>query len=96
MMHWYLATFHTHLSALLSHQIAMTVETLHLFLVIWSPNHGEAVIAELVRAILQDESLKMRRLAALFSIDVKSLDTMIVIRSGNDAERILYRSDVVD
>ena len=76
-------------SALLSHQIAMTVETLHLFLVIWSPNHGEAVIAELVRAILQDESLKMRRLAALFSIDVKSLDTMIVIRSGNDAERML-------
>ncbi len=78
-------------SALLNHQIAMTVETLHLFLVIWSPNHGEAVIAELVRAILQDESLKMRRLAALFNIDVKSLDTMLVIRYRNDADRMLER-----
>lgn len=78
-------------SPLLSHQIAMTVETLHLFLVIWSPNHGEAVIAELVRAILQDESLKMRRLAALFGIDVKSLDTMIVIKPGSSADKMLER-----
>ena len=61
-------------------QLAMTVETLHLFLVIWSPKHGQAVIAELVRAILQDESLKMRRLADLFSIDVKSIDTMFVVK----------------
>lgn len=76
-------------SALLNHQIAMTVETLHLFLVIWSPNHGQAVISELVRAILQDESLKMRRLAALFGIDVKSLDTMFVIRSSKDIKFLL-------
>lgn len=61
-------------------QLAMTVETLHLFLVIWSPKHGQAVIAELVRAILQDESLKMRRLADLFSIDVKSIDTMFTVK----------------
>lgn len=71
------------------HQIAMTVETLHLFLVIWSPNHGEAVIAELVRAILQDESLKMRRLAAMFNIDVKSLDTMYVIHSRKNTENVM-------
>ena len=76
-------------SALLNHQITMTVETLHLFLVIWSPNHGEAVIAELVRAILQDESLKMRRLAAMFSIDVKSLDIMFVMRCRGNMEMLL-------
>ena len=59
------------------HQIAMTVETLHLFLVIWSPNHGEAVIAEL------------RRLAAMFNIDVKSLDTMYVIHSRKNTENVM-------
>lgn len=78
-------------SPLLQHQISMTVETLHLFLVIWSPNHGEAIIAELVRAILQDESLRMRRLAAMFSIDVKSLDTMFVLRSRKDMETMLEK-----
>ena len=40
---------------------------------IWGRRHGEIAIHELVRAILQDEPLKMHRLAEIFHVDVASL-----------------------
>ena len=70
-------------------QVEIVRETVHLFLAIWSPDHGKAVISQLVKAILQDESLKMRRLADLFSIDVGSLDTMFMVRPKKAGVNIL-------
>lgn len=70
-------------------QVETVRETVHLFLAIWSPDHGKAVISQLVKAILQDESLKMRRLADLFSIDVGSLDTMFMVRPKKAGVNIL-------
>lgn len=56
------------------------VETVQLFVNIWSERHGEAGISELIRAIIRDEPVKMRRLAGLFGIDVSSIHTMWVLR----------------
>ena len=48
---------------------------------IWGRRHGEIAIHELVRAILQDEPLKMRRLAEIFHVDVASLHEMWIAQS---------------
>ena len=45
-------------------------EVVHLASSIWSQGHGRVVMSELVRAILRDEPVKMRRLAELFHVDV--------------------------
>ena len=48
---------------------------------IWGRRHGEIAIHELVRAILQDEPLKMSRLAEIFHVDVASLHEMWIAQS---------------
>lgn len=55
---------------------------------LWSKDHAQVVISELVRAILKDEPIKMRRLADIFHIDVASIHTMWVARfvDGNREE----------
>ena len=51
---------------------------------IWGRRHGEIAIHELVRAILQDEPLKMRRLAEIFHVDVASLHEMWILQSAQE------------
>ena len=52
---------------------------------LWSRRHGEVATRELVRAILQDEPAKMRRLADIFHIDVASIHTMWILRARKKA-----------
>lgn len=40
---------------------------------IWGRQHGAVAIHELIRAILQDEPLKMRRLAEIFHVDIAAI-----------------------
>ena len=49
---------------------------------IWNRGHGEIAVRELVRAILQDEPIKMHRLADIFHIDVSSIHEMWVLHGG--------------
>lgn len=63
-------------------QLREIVDMVHLFLSIWAKDYGEAVISELVSSILKDEPIKMRRLAAMFSINIKELNTMWVVEPG--------------
>ena len=49
---------------------------------IWGRRHGEIAIHELIRAILQDEPLKMHKLAEIFHVDVASLHEMWIAQSG--------------
>ena len=66
------------------------VEVVQLTVSIWSDKHDRIVIGELVRAILQDEPMKMRRLADIFHVDVASINSMWII-SGDapqDKERL--------
>lgn len=53
-------------------------ESVQLAVSLWSQNHERTVVAELVKAILHDEPLKMRRLADLFGIDIASVHVMWV------------------
>ena len=54
---------------------------------IWGRRHGEIAIHELVRAILQDEPLKMHRLAEIFHVDVASLHEMWIVQSETEDAR---------
>ncbi|WP_395150477.1 PucR family transcriptional regulator [uncultured Allofournierella sp.] len=45
----------------------------------WSFKHAELAIEELLRAILKDEPIKMRRMAALFRLDVASIHCMWIL-----------------
>lgn len=55
------------------------VEAVQLAVNIWSTKHDEVDMTELVRAILQDEPMKMRRLADIFHIDVASIHSMMIL-----------------
>jgi len=56
--------------------LQQSIEIVQLAVRLWSQQHDRAVISELVKAILQDEPMKMRRLAELFHIDVASVGVM--------------------
>ena len=49
-------------------------EVVRLFIHIWNKNHGKFVTSELIRAIINDEPLKMNRLSKLFHIKVSELN----------------------
>lgn len=68
--------------------VGQIAETVRLAVNIWSRQHAEVNEAELVQAILQDEPLKMRRLAEIFHIDIASVNAMWAVRwEGEDAEK---------
>jgi DNA-binding PucR family transcriptional regulator len=58
---------------------AQITEVLRICINLLSENHGEQVLPELVQAILQDEPLKMRRIANVFKIDVESIHNMWIV-----------------
>ena len=60
--------------------LEQAAEAVSLAVSIWSSEHDAVAVTELVRAILQDEPVKMRRLAGLFHIDVAAIHTMFIIR----------------
>lgn len=59
---------------------------------IWGRRHGEIAIHELIRAILQDEPLKMRRLAEIFHVDVASLHEMWIVQSNRADSRERFQA----
>lgn len=63
------------------------VEVVQLAVRIWSGKHDQIVIGELVRAILQDEPMKMRRLADIFHVDIASLNSMWLLSGAGPADR---------
>ena len=58
---------------------------------IWGRKHGEIAIHELVRAILQDEPMKMRRLAEIFHVDVAAIHEMWIIQSGAEEAKARFK-----
>lgn len=63
--------------------VLQTLDLVRLAVSIWSSKHAEVQISELIKAILRDEPIKMRRLADLFHIDVASMHSMWVLRVEN-------------
>jgi len=54
-------------------------EIVQLFVNIWSKKHGNVGREELINAILNDEPVKMRRLADILHIDVGSIHSMLLL-----------------
>ncbi len=59
--------------------LEQAAEVIRLGSIIWGKRHEEIAIHELVRAILQDEPIKMRRLAEIFHVDVASIHEMWIL-----------------
>lgn len=61
---------------------------------IWSKSHGVVVISELIRAILQDDPIKMRRLADIFHIDISTIHVMWIVsgESGRSLQILRERA----
>lgn len=62
------------------------VEVVGLAVNIWSTRHDEVAVTELVRSILQDEPMKMRRLASIFHIDVAAIHCMMIVHYEGGVE----------
>ena len=67
-------------------------DTVRICVNIWGRQHGTVAIHELLRAILRDEPLKMRRLAEIFHVDVASLHELWIL-CGADPERVEARME---
>lgn len=77
--------------------VLQMVELVRLAGSLWSSQHAEVQVSELIRAIMRDEPLKMRRLAKLFHIDVASIRSMWVLRIDNadETQRQKFEKDVL-
>ncbi|MGL4606017.1 MAG: PucR family transcriptional regulator [Eubacteriaceae bacterium] len=68
-------------ASLTQEECQQCLEVIQLFVNIWSQHHGNIGSSELVRAILNDEPVKMLRLADILGIDVKSIGSMWVLKN---------------
>ena len=60
--------------------VDMTKQTVQLAVELWSNSHSAILASELVKAILNDEPIRMRRLSEVLNIDIKSIHTSWFIR----------------
>lgn len=68
--------------------LAQLADVVRLGVNIWGQEKGEVAIHELIRAILQDEPVKMRQLAGIFHIDVADINEMWILHCAeNQMER---------
>ena len=61
---------------------------------IWGREHGTIVLRELIRAIIQDDPIKMRRLSDIFKIDIASIHELWILRGKSDESTALLRKTV--
>ena len=60
--------------------VDMAREAVQLSVELWSKGHSEVITSELVKSILNDEPVRMRRLSSELGIDIKSIHTSWFIR----------------
>lgn len=68
-------------------------EVVQVFINLWGKHYDEISTAELMKAIMNDESVKMRRLANILNIDVSAIHMMwlLEIENGMDSEKQLKK-----
>lgn len=59
------------------------VEGIRLAMNLWGRDHDKIGLLELVRSIIQDEPIKMRRLAGIYKIDVESISDIWILQCKN-------------
>ena len=82
----YLYIIHMEGVALSEETLRQIVEVVQLFVNIWNPQHNQFISAELIRTILRDEPIKMRRLGELFHVDVAALQEMWILVPSSEEE----------
>ncbi len=78
--------------SLLGAMFQQAVESVQLAVSLWSQQHDRIVISELVKAIMKDEPMKMRRLADLFQIDVASIHAMWIVTPDTENQGFFYEA----
>ena len=63
--------------------VTQAAEAVRIAINIWDQKRDDAAISELIKAILDDEPIKMRSLASLFRIDVASINAMWIFSGEN-------------
>ncbi|WP_099222852.1 PucR family transcriptional regulator [Listeria costaricensis] len=66
-------------------------EVVQVFMNLWGRNYEEISTAELVKAIMNDESVKMRRLAKILGVDVARISNMWLV----EAKSPVHKTDVL-
>ncbi|MBQ5365076.1 MAG: PucR family transcriptional regulator ligand-binding domain-containing protein, partial [Spirochaetales bacterium] len=74
-------------SVLTDIMLDMARETVQLAVELWSNRHSAVITSELVKAILNDEPIRMRRLSDVLHIDIKSIHNTWFIRC---TDKIVY------
>lgn len=72
---------------LTENMVEQVAEVVQIFMNLWGQNYEAVNTQELVKAILNDESLKMRRLGAILHIDVGSISNVWFVHVQDPAER---------
>lgn len=72
------------------------VEGVRVSMSVWGKQHDQIDLSELVRAIILDEPIKMRRLGDLYHIDVSSLSDMWILRSINGEDLSQWTASIRD
>lgn len=70
------------------------VEGIRVSMGVWGKQHDQIDLSELVRAIILDEPIKMRRLGDLYHIDVEALSDMWILKSLTGKNLSQWTSDV--
>lgn len=72
---------------LTENMVEQAAEVVQIFMNLWGQNYEAVNTQELVKAILNDESVKMRRLGAILHIDVGSISNVWFVHVKDPAER---------
>ena len=92
----YLQIINTEGSPFPNEVIRQIIEVVQLFVNIWNPHHNQFISAEMIRTILRDEPIKMRRLGELFNIDVAALQEMwVLVPLGEDHDYDERRNELI-
>lgn len=75
--------------------LAQVVDVVRLGVTIWGQEQGEVAVRELIRAIIQDDPIKMRQLAYLFHINVADIHEMWILHCPEGQRERFRREGLV-
>ncbi|MBO4394211.1 MAG: PucR family transcriptional regulator [Spirochaetales bacterium] len=74
--------------------VEMAKQAVQLAVELWSNRHSAVLTSELVKAIINDEPIRMRRLSEVLNIDIRSIHTTWVIRCTDG--RSTFTPEMID
>ncbi len=81
------------IETLLWHQAA---DGISMGMSLWGKNHDRMGLRELVRAIIKDEPIKMRRIADLYHINISEINDMLIVHSIKNDNLSSYRNEILN